>query len=181
MIKGSCRSGGDVNIHKLMEHASDILDEYGGHKQAGGFSLVQDNIHLLEDRLNLAFDELVKQGGEDDPIFIDKVLKIEDVDWRLYTHIEKLAPFGIENPKPLFQFIDAEIISTKQFGKEKNHLEITFKNTRGRAVQAIAFFSHADKFSTDLVVGSKINLIAHIEKSTFRNFPELRLRIVDII
>jgi single-stranded-DNA-specific exonuclease len=181
MIKGSCRSGGDVNIYKLMEHASDILTEYGGHKQAGGFSIIQDHIHLLEGRLNTAFDELVKQGNEDEPIYIDKVLKIEDVDWRLYTHIEKLAPFGIENPKPLFQFENAEIVSSKQFGKEKNHLEITFKNSRGRAVQAIAFFSHGDKFSADLSAGKKINLIAHVEKSTFRNFPELRLRIVDIV
>lgn len=181
MIKGSCRSGGDVNIHKLMEHAKDILTEYGGHKQAGGFSLIQDNIHLLEDRLNKAFEELNEEGLEDEPVYIDKILSIENVDWKLFSHIEKLAPFGIDNLKPLFKFENAEIISSKQFGKEKNHLEITFKNSRGRAVQAIAFFSHGDKFSVELAPGNKINLIAHVEKSTFRNFPELRLRIVDII
>ncbi len=181
LIKGSCRSGGDVNIYKLMEHASDILTEYGGHKQAGGFSLTQDNIHLLEERLNLAFTELSQKGGEDEPIYIDKSLSIGDVDWKLYTHIEKLAPFGMNNPKPLFQFEQAEVVSSKQFGKEKNHLEIVFMRPNGKPLQAIAFFSHPDKFVSSISTGQKINLIAHIEKSTFRNFPELRLRIVDIV
>lgn len=199
MIKGSCRSGGDVNIARLMEEVADILTEYGGHKQAGGFSISQDNIHLLEGRLNRAFDELSKKGREEEKIFIDKQLSIEAVDWKLWSVIEKLAPFGMDNPKPLFIFENAEIVSSKQFGKDKNHLEIIFKNTRGRNVSAIAFFSHHDKFfptsrlltsgvgkPTESVgsrfsAGQKINLVAHVEKSTFRNFPELRLRIVDII
>jgi single-stranded-DNA-specific exonuclease len=181
MIKGSCRSGGDINIFKLMEHASDILAEYGGHKQAAGFSIMQDNIHLLENRLNKAYDELVQSGGEDEPIYIDKNLSMEHVDWRLYSNIEKLAPFGMDNPKPLFMFQNSEILSLKQFGKEKNHLEIIFKNTKGRPVTAIAFFCTPEKFAAKLEMGNKVNVIAHVEKSTFRNFPELRLRIVDIM
>jgi single-stranded-DNA-specific exonuclease len=172
ILKGSCRSGGDVNIFKLMEHASDILAEYGGHKQAGGFSITQDNLHLLEDRLNVAYDELVKSGSEDESIYIDKNLQMENVDWRLYSNIEKLAPFMFEN---------SEILSSKQFGKEKNHLEVTFKNTKGRPVTAIAFFCTPDKFAAKLDAGNKVTVVAHIEKSTFRNFPELRLRIVDIV
>ncbi len=44
----------------------------------------------------------------------------------------------------------------------------------------MAFFSDLSTFPVALVVGGKINLVATIEKSMFRNFPELRLRIVDI-
>jgi len=63
-----------------MEHASGILTEYGGHKQAGGFSIVQDNIHLLEDHLNKAFEELAKKDAPEEVTFIDKNLQIENVD-----------------------------------------------------------------------------------------------------
>ena len=68
----------------------------------------------------------------------------------------------------------------KLFGKEKNHLEIKFKNSKGKDVTAIAFFSTQEKFPVSLDSGNVINLVATLEKSTFRNFPELRLRIVDI-
>ena len=60
-------------------------------------------------------------------------------------------------------------------------MEITFKNTKGRPVTAIAFFCTPDKFKAKLEAGNRINVVAHVEKSTFRNFPELRLRIVDIV
>ena len=58
IIKGSCRSGGDVDIVKLMEKAKDVFLEYGGHKGAGGFSVSQENIHTLEEKLNEAFLKL---------------------------------------------------------------------------------------------------------------------------
>ncbi len=180
MIKGSCRSGGDVHIVKLMEEAKDVFEEFGGHKGAGGFSISQDNIHLLEERLNLAFDVLLQSNTTDD-IMIDNKLPITAVNWNTYSSIENLAPFGMDNQKPLFLFEKAEIVSSKQFGKEKNHLEIVLKNPRGRNVQAIAFFADPSKFGVSLEAGSTIDLVAHLEKSTFRNFPELRLRIVDVL
>ncbi len=58
VIKGSCRAGGDTDVVKLMEKAKDVFIEYGGHKGAGGFSVTQENIHTLEDRLNEAYLEL---------------------------------------------------------------------------------------------------------------------------
>ena len=38
----------------------------------------------------------------------------------------------------------------------------------------------ADRFGSELKAGDKIDLLANFEKSTFRGFAELRLRIVDI-
>jgi single-stranded-DNA-specific exonuclease len=43
--------------------------------------------------------------------------------------IEKMSPFGVGNPKPVFILKNEEIYSIKEFGKDKNHLEITFKNS----------------------------------------------------
>lgn len=181
ILKGSCRAGGDTNIMKLMEHAHDAFLDFGGHAGAGGFSVSLNEVMHLEEKLNAAFVALQNEHSEPEPIFIDKEITIDDVDWSIYSHIEKLAPFGIENTKPLFLFKDTVITSMKQFGKEKNHLELTFHKKNGKSVQAIGFFSDPSKYRVTLEAGAKINLIAHIEKSVFRNFPELRLRIVDVI
>jgi single-stranded-DNA-specific exonuclease len=180
IIKGSCRSGGGVDIVKLMEKAKDVFLEYGGHKGAGGFSVMQENIHTLEEKLNKAFLELKQKNGEEDEILVDKKLSLSDVSWETYSAVEKFAPFGFENPKPLFLFENIKIEGLKLFGKEKNHLELRFRNGGGRDITAMAFFSGPDKFDVAVEEGSSINLVATMEKSNFRNFPELRLRIVDI-
>ncbi|MFZ2621151.1 MAG: single-stranded-DNA-specific exonuclease RecJ [Minisyncoccia bacterium] len=180
VIKGSCRAGGDTDVVALMEKAKDVFIDYGGHKGAGGFSVLQENIHTLEDKLNEAFLELEKEGKIIPDILIDKKLSLDDVNWNTYSHIEKFAPFGLDNPKPLFLFENIEISAVKLFGKEQNHLELKFKNSSGKDVTAIAFFQNGDKFLIPVKEGSNINLVATLEKSQFRNFPELRLRIVDI-
>ncbi len=180
VLKGSCRAGGDTNVVALMERASDVFLEYGGHKGAGGFSVAYENIHTLEKRLNDAYTELQKEKPEMCDTLVDKKLSLDDVNWQMYKHIEQFAPFGYENPKPLFLFERIRVAGMKLFGKEKNHLELKFKNSAGKDVTAIAFFATPEKFSVSLDPGSVVNLVATLEKSTFRNFPELRLRIVDI-
>jgi single-stranded-DNA-specific exonuclease len=180
IIKGSCRAGGDTDVVELMEKVKDILEDFGGHKGAGGFSVLQKNIHTLEDRLNKAFLELTKEKKIIEDTLLDKKLSLDDVNWNTYSLIEKFAPFGMDNPKPLFLFEKIIVSNKKLFGKEQNHLELKFKNSKGNDITAIAFFSTGDKFEVPIEVGSTINLVATMEKSQFRNFPELRLRIVDI-
>lgn len=180
IIKGSCRAGGDTDIVKLMEKVKDVFIDYGGHKGAGGFSVLQENIHTLEDRLNEAFLELMKEEKITEDTLIDKKLLLDDVNWNTHSSVEKFAPFGLSNPKPLFLFENINITAVKLFGKERNHLELKFKNSNGKDVTAMAFFKTDKSFEQSLGVGSTINLIATLEKSVFRNFPELRLRIVDI-
>jgi single-stranded-DNA-specific exonuclease len=184
LIKGSCRAGGDTDIVKLMEKASiispDIFVDYGGHKGAGGFSILQENVHTLEDKLNEAFLELLNENKIIEDTLLDKKLSLDDVNWNTYSSVEKFAPFGLDNPKPLFLFENVTVSAMKLFGKERNHLELKFKNSNGKDVTAIAFFQTGEKFPVSIKEGSSINLVATLEKSVFRNFPELRLRIVDV-
>lgn len=187
VIKGSCRAGGDTDVVALMEKAKDIFVDYGGHKGAGGFSVSQDNIHKLEERLNEAYLELAKENKIIGDILVDKKLSLNNVNWETYSSVEKFAPFGFENPKPLFLFENIEVTGVKLFGKEQNHLELKFSAKGGSApggknieVTAIAFFQTGEKFPVPVKIGNSINLVATLEKSNFRNFPELRLRIVDI-
>lgn len=180
LIKGSVRAGGDTDIVRLMEKCKDVFVDYGGHKGAGGFSILPENIHTLEEKLNEAFLELAKEEKLENFELLDKKIKLDDVNWDTWREIEKFAPFGLDNEKPIFLLEDIEINNIKLFGKEKNHLELKFTNSNGKDVNAMAFFKTDESFGVPLKVGNKINLVATMEKSQFRNFPELRLRIVDI-
>jgi len=188
IIKGSCRSDGTVSVVELMNATKDSFISFGGHKMSGGFSVSHEKIHFLEDAIVAAHEKLIQEAesargcvaSKENRVIIDKKLSLDQVDWSTYKIVEQLAPFGVGNPKPLFLFERVKINEVVLFGKEKNHLELRFINTAGKRVSAISFFVSPEKVR---VLGAQmpIHLVATLEKSMFKNYPELRLRIVDII
>lgn len=186
ILKGSCRSDGSVDLLALMQNVEDgILEQFGGHAMSGGFELVQEKVHLLEEKLNEAYERVtgtdcVSPKSNSDETKADMKITFDEVTHENYRLIEKMSPFGKDNPKPLFLFERVEIKNVKMFGKENNHLELTFENSKGRAVKAIGFFLNTKSFGSELKVDDKINLLANFEKSIFRGFAELRLRIVKV-
>ncbi len=180
-FKGSCRSDGSVDVLLLMSKTlPGVFAQFGGHKMAAGFTISNEKIHFLEEEIAKAY-EAARQERVPESIFIDKKLSLDDINWETYRQIEQLAPFGVGNPKPLFLFSNAEVKDFALFGKESNHLRIDFEKAGGKKVSAIAFFTTSSDFGVTLQKGSRINLVATMEKSMFRNFPELRLRIVDLL
>jgi single-stranded-DNA-specific exonuclease len=182
-IRGSCRGVGGMNLVDIMARLpTGSLLSFGGHLNAGGFSVSHEQVHFLEEKLLTAFCNLpLNTDAKENQQMIDAVITVDDVTNQNYAVIEKLAPFGMSNPKPTFKFLNVTIDSLKEFGKEKNHLEIIFNTTRGRPVKAIIFFKTRESFETPLTIGLTINLIATFEKSNFGGRTELRLRIVDIL
>lgn len=172
-LKGSCRTSNGYDLFALMEVAKDSFLEFGGHAGAGGFSVNLEQLTTLEENLSialktLALNEPVEKKGLH--------LELSQVGESLWQTISQFAPFGIGNEKPIFKIPHAKIISVKKFGKENNHLEISLSN----GMKAISFFTDPTSYSVLLTPGTHVNMHAHLEKSYFRNRPELRLRILDL-
>ncbi len=180
-IKGSCRSEGRTNVVELMRASlPETFIQFGGHKHSGGFAVSNSEIHFLEQRLieavqGLSTEEKLSQKN------IDAELSIDEVNERLQKDLDKLAPFGVGNPKPVFLFNNVRPISVKTFGKTGDHVELVFKNSSGRNVSAIAFFGAKEKWAGEIKINMPLDLIASIEKSMFRGRVEIRLRISDIL
>ena len=160
---------------------------------AGGFSLATDLLPELEATLLAAYAK-VEKSEVAPSIIIDAALSLDEITEETCQIVESLAPYGAGNPKPIFLFSNIEVEKVKTFGNGGIHLELQFKNSAGRVINAIGFFSCSPLLagevfhSTDshnfhevaLEVGRRIDLAATIEKSYFKNRPEIRLRIVDI-
>ncbi len=173
MIKGSCRSDGVTDLVELMKKAPDTTFlQFGGHAFSGGFSVDTKKIHRLEEVLNTAHEHASAVEKE---YFVDAEWQLDRVNFRTYDEIEKISPFGTGNEKPLFMFRNVVPNDIKMFGKEKNHMELVLPHH----VSAISFFSAPSDWG--LEKNTTCDIVAHIEKSMFRNRPEIRLRIVDII
>ena len=176
-IKGSCRSDGTVNLVELMTGAREgIFLDIGGHSEAGGFSTSTDGIHKLEDELVNVYKNVCYEKKEIAQI-IDAELLLSEVNLSTWKIIEKFAPFGVGNPKPVFLFEKISVAQVKKFGKEKSHIELGFEDS---PVKAICFFAEDAVYET-LKPGSVIDLVATMEMNTFRGKRELRLRIVNVL
>ena len=140
-IKGSCRSGGDVNVVELMEEAGHAFAEFGGHHHSGGFTISPENVHTLPDTLERAYDKIRKKTTEEEPTWIDARISLDDVDEETVSLVEKLSPFGVGNPKPLFLLENALIDSIRWFGKGSDHLELSLPKPAGGKVKAVSFFA----------------------------------------
>lgn len=181
-VRGSGRVSENlgINLVDLMKSLPEgILNECGGHALSAGFSVNEDRLSDLKGALIKAFDAMPKNEILSSDLYIDKDMGINDVSWQNFEMVNQFAPFGFDNPKPVFSFNDLEIKNVKKFGNGGIHLQLDFEKEGGKIVSAIGFFMADDK-RYDLEPGQKIKLAANIERSDFRNFPELRLKIVDI-
>lgn len=177
-LKGSYRVPEGFDGLALVQGAKEHFIKSGGHTMAGGFAVEHDKIHTLEDALNVAYNNLPEVAVAEQ--FLDAQISADDINWDLYRHIERLAPFGVGNPKPMFLISNVQITEVKQFGKEKNHVEVSFQG-KHKPIKAITFFAKPEDFTILPQAGLTMNIVATLEKSNFRNFPELRVRIIDII
>ena len=64
-LKGSVRSGGVAHILELMRGAEKAFVEFGGHSAAGGFTVEDTEVFFLEERLNAAYEMLIKNKSGD--------------------------------------------------------------------------------------------------------------------
>jgi single-stranded-DNA-specific exonuclease len=172
VLKGSCRSYNGYHLHELMDLVSDAFIEYGGHKGAGGFSITLEKLTDLENRLSLALKDL---SSEEEKVHNNLPINLSDVGENLWSVVSQFAPFGVGNEKPVFKIANAPIKSVRQFGKANEHLELALDF----GVKAIAFFASPSTYNL-VPSPSMCNLHCTLEKSYFRNRPELRLRIVNI-
>ena len=183
IIKGSCRSPKGFSLVEIMKNCpTKTFLQFGGHHQSGGFSVANEEIHFLENRLIESSENLHnknRQTEEDEKDYIDLEISLDEIDENFVEKIIKLGPFGVGNPRPVFLTKNLFPLTIKKFGKKSEHIELKFK-LKNRELSAISFFSGNSKWAESIGQNKKIDLVYSIEKSHFRGRPEIRLRILDL-
>jgi single-stranded-DNA-specific exonuclease len=180
-LKGSMRSGGTVHGVSLMQAAPDTFAQCGGHAAAGGFTLLDHAVFDLEDRLVKALATLPRIADDDLSARADAVIDMTEANEDLLKRLERLAPFGVDNPKPVFLLRDACVRRVAKFGKSEEHVKVTLADAV-RTLDAVAFFASASLTRTlePLALGGRAHLLAHLERDTFSRANPVRLHLLDI-
>lgn len=108
--KGSCRSINGINIHEALTSLSDLLIRFGGHNQAGGLSIKEENLDKFAQRLNSYI--LSKYSEQEDVKYYDIELDFTpDIDY--IKKLNLLQPFGCANEKPVFMLRLANVSANR--------------------------------------------------------------------
>lgn len=187
VLKGSCRGGpGNVHVVELMAAAGDVFSEFGGHAASGGFTLEPHRVFELEDRLCVALATLPERDTADPFSRADAHIGPEEATHALLSKLERLAPFGMGNPKPAFVMRDVVIAQVSWFGKSEEHLRVrldpALADFTGRQLEAIAFYARRELGDAcdALAAGTTATLLAHLERDQFSKGRPVRLRLVAI-
>jgi single-stranded-DNA-specific exonuclease len=137
LAHGSCRSIRGFNILAALEHCAGLLIRFGGHKQAAGLTMAAENVPAFR---RAAADYADERLGPDDlkpRLRIDGCLGFRDITGDFAGEMAWLAPFGVGNPRPLFEANGVEVVDGPRRLKEK-HLKMALKQN-GRIFRAIAW------------------------------------------
>jgi single-stranded-DNA-specific exonuclease len=136
---GSARSAGIVNLHETLEACSEHLVSCGGHAEAAGLKIEESKLPIFRQ----AFCEAVAEriGGADivPEIAIDAQTVLGSLDVGTITLIEKMAPFGAKNPRPLLGATGVTLAEPpKTMGSGDRHFAARFEQN-GKTMRGIAF------------------------------------------
>ena len=176
MAFGSGRSISEFSLIDCLDECRDVFLNYGGHTLAVGCTLPRERVSQFKERANgiagakLGADELRRK------IRVDTALDFSEIDDPFIDAYHLLSPFGVGNPKPLFQTSDVEVWSAPQLIHGK-HLKFVARQA-GRSFEAIGW-DMADR-REEIRRGSRISLVYSLLSSNYLGEDRYSLCIEDI-
>ena len=174
--RGSCRSIEEFHITEALEKCHDLLNRYGGHAAAAGFTVATKDLDALRERLQaIAAEELA--GIELRPTLeIDAEVRLEEVDWATHTLLSEIEPCGVENPQPVLVSRDVQVRDRRVMGNQRSHLKLMLRDGRGVAWDAV-FFRHghlADR------VPARVDVAYTLDVNEWNSRKRLQLHVRDL-
>jgi single-stranded-DNA-specific exonuclease len=173
--RGSARSISEFHITEALDQCSDLLVRYGGHAAAAGFTVCNENLTELEQRLKaLASEALVDQTLQP-TLPIDAQVGLGELDHRLYEWLTRLEPFGYANPAPVFMTRRLRVVEARAVGAKRSHLKLYLSDGRTRW-DAIAF-RQAHWLDS---LPDYIDVAYHLELNQWNGRERLQLNVQDL-
>ncbi len=175
MGKGSCRSRENINLFELLSGCSELLEGFGGHALAAGFTVRAEQVPELARRLRTA--ALETGGGQYVPtLAIDAVIQPQELTLRAVEELDRLEPCGTDNPRPVLALRGALVQTCAQVGHGR-HLKLRLE---ARGVELDAIFFSADGAELGVHPGCRVDVAFYPQINEFRGVRSVQLQVVDL-
>lgn len=174
--KGSGRSVSGFNLFDALENSSDLLEKFGGHELAAGLTIKAENIEAFRQRINDYSKDSISEAMLMPTIMLDAAIKVPYITIDTVHEINRLQPFGVDNPTPAFAVKNIKIhkISVMSDGK---HLRMTLLKD-GKYLDSVGF--GMGEYYNHLEEGDIIDVAFALDINDYKGFQNVQLILKDI-
>lgn len=174
--KGSGRSVSGFNLFGALESCSDLLEKFGGHELAAGLSIKPENIEEFRKKINEYSKDSISENMLVPTVTLDAAIKVPYITIDTVHDINRLQPFGVDNPAPAFAVRNIKIhkISVMSEGK---HLRMTLLKD-GKYLDAVGF--GMGEYYHHLEEGDFIDVAFALDINDYKGFQNVQLILKDI-
>ncbi|WP_164998082.1 single-stranded-DNA-specific exonuclease RecJ [Neobittarella massiliensis] len=173
--KGSGRSFGDFSLYQALQYASGHLERFGGHKLAAGLTMKSQNIPAFRRAIN----EYAQKEHPYMPLpklQIDTELAPAEVTLENVYALERLGPYGHQNPKPNFVLAGCSIEGIFPISHDK-HLRLKLKKD-GQTLFAVYFRMSTKDFGYK--VGDVVDIAVTLDSYQYLGEESVSIKVKDI-
>jgi single-stranded-DNA-specific exonuclease len=173
--RASCRSIAEFHITDALDQCADILEHHGGHAAAAGFTVRNEHLFELTERLQAIATEQLSSLDLRPTLHADVEVPLSELNPKLLEYLDWLQPTGYGNPQATFVSRNLKPTRYRTVGKENNHLKLTVSDGY-ITFEAIAFRmgEWAEKMP------AYIDILYRFELNEFNGRKTLQLNIRDI-
>ncbi len=173
--KSSGRSMGGINLFEGLSSCADILENFGGHAYAAGFSIKEENIEELDRRLNeYALSVLPARVNRD--LYIDVRVDMASVTLQNVKETEILGPYGVGNKMPTIALEKVKISDIKTLSDGKHCRLLVEKDSK--RLEVIAF--GRSKIARDYFPGDIVDIAGEMNINIYNGQSRVQIILEDI-
>jgi|DewCreStandDraft_4_1066084.scaffolds.fasta_scaffold02317_13 single-stranded-DNA-specific exonuclease len=153
LVHGSGRSIPTIDLYDILKNVDKYLVKYGGHKLAAGISLKFEDIENFKKYSNNYLKSIKSLEDFEPQLYIDAVIK-ENINFKDIKILEKLKPWGIGNPEPVFVM---ENVFIKEVKYLKNNT-LKFYGIFGQRYYNFILYNYCESDKEKIQQGQIINV-----------------------
>lgn len=179
-LLGSARSYRQINMISALNACSEFLEKYGGHIGAAGLTVDPAKVELVRARLREYASTNITEAELSAEWLIEAELPIDQVGEPLMNDLLRFAPFGVDNPQPLFVARQVPFYEIRKVGETKHHLRFKFKKSTGQPVFGIGF-NLAKLVEPDILSDGLADVVFSIEPNDYNGNRTAQMVVHDLI
>ncbi|CYU67958.1 single-stranded-DNA-specific exonuclease RecJ [Streptococcus suis] len=174
--KGSARSVEAVDIFNALKDHQDLFIAFGGHAGAAGMTLEVDKLEELALTLTDYIIENKLDLSSKSSLVLDEELDLEELTLDTLKSFEKLAPYGMDNKKPVFYIRDFQVETARTMGQNNAHLKVRI--TKGAAGFDVVAFGKGN-LALEFSQAKGLELAVTLSVNQWNGNTSLQLMLVD--
>lgn len=140
-LKGTGRSIPSIDIYRLLKNHDNLFERFGGHKSACGLLMAESNFDTLKSALDNEMKALLEKNPDlfEEEIAWDAEITPGDITLEFAKVLDKMEPFGQDNPRPVFLMKNIRVTGTRFMGADKTHARLNILSQDGCRGECVLF------------------------------------------